>query len=683
MPSAPEHPKSAASMQDIEKLVALSRRYGADTEFVIAGGGNTSVKTGDVIHVKASGRSMAGIDETGFVALARGALRALLEREGDDDPVRREADFKEAVLAARLEPEKEQRPSVECVLHNVIPEKFVVHSHSTWANMIACSTEAETTTRELFGDDVLLVPYVDPGYVLARTLASALDDYTARTGRASPTAVLMRNHGLIVAGDSPEEVVARTDSIVGTIRREVEETPGGEPFGATAAFDAPQAQRLIETIAPALRALLSTCAALKVVTFDDSPTVLSLAGARSGMALAEKGPLTPDQVVYCKALPLCFAAVGDETPEQLVEKLRGRIDEYKAARGFPPQVVLVERLGLLAAGDDFAAADITRLVYVDAIKITAGAEKLGGVSFLSERERDFIENWEVESYRRNVAAAGRAAGRAAGKVAVVTGAAQGFGLGIARDLVAEGAHVALTDVNEEGARRAAADLEADAACGRATGLPLDVTDAASIAAAIHQVLRKYGGFDVFVSNAGVLKAGSVKRQAPADFDFVTRVNYRGYFLCVQKAAPVLAMQHLARSDYSSDIIQINSKSGLRGSNRNSAYAGGKFGAIGLTESFAMELVEDGIKVNSICPGNFFDGPLWSDPENGLFVQYLQSGKVPGARTVEDVRRAYEAKVPMCRGCTVADLMKAVYYCIEQQYETGQAIPVTGGQVMLR
>jgi sorbitol-6-phosphate 2-dehydrogenase len=102
----------------------------------------------------------------------------------------------------------------------------------------------------------------------------------------------------------------------------------------------------------------------------------------------------------------------------------------------------------------------------------------------------------------------------------------------------------------------------------------------------------------------------------------------------------------------------------------------------LTQSFALELVADGIKVNCVCPGNFFDGPLWSDPKDGLFVQYLRAGKVTNAKTIEDVRRAYEAKVPMGRGCTTADVMKAVFYLIEQQYETGQALPVTGGQTML-
>jgi sorbitol-6-phosphate 2-dehydrogenase len=187
---------------------------------------------------------------------------------------------------------------------------------------------------------------------------------------------------------------------------------------------------------------------------------------------------------------------------------------------------------------------------------------------------------------------------------------------------------------------------------------------------------------VLISNAGVLRAGSVKTLSEKDFDFVTTVNYKGFFVCTQKAAPILATQHLARKEYSSDIIQINSKSGLQGSNRNGAYAGSKFGGIGLAQSFALELIEDGIKVNAICPGNFFDGPLWSDPKDGLFAQYLRSDKVPGAKTLADVKRFYEAKVPMNRGCTTADVVKAIYYLVDQKYETGQALPVTGGQVML-
>jgi sorbitol-6-phosphate 2-dehydrogenase len=273
-------------------------------------------------------------------------------------------------------------------------------------------------------------------------------------------------------------------------------------------------------------------------------------------------------------------------------------------------------------------------------------------------------------------------GRVSGKVAIVTGAAQGFGLEIVQDMVKNGACVALADINDAETKKQAELLQKEYGADRAMAVTMNVTDLASITAAIDEVVKFYGGFDTFISNAGVLKAESVKTQSEKDFDFVVAVNYKGFFLCTQVVSKVLAAAYKADADYRSDIIQINSKSGLTGSNRNGAYAGSKFGGIGLVQSFALELIADGIKVNAICPGNFFDGPLWSNPDNGLFVQYLKTGKIPGAKTIADVKRAYEAKVPMGRGCTTPDVMAAVYYLIEQKYETGQAVPVTGGQVML-
>ena len=272
--------------------------------------------------------------------------------------------------------------------------------------------------------------------------------------------------------------------------------------------------------------------------------------------------------------------------------------------------------------------------------------------------------------------------RVAGKVAIVTGAAQGFGLEIAQDLACQGAYVVLADLNIDAAEKEAKALQDKYDDDIAIAIKMNVTDLESIKDAISVVVKKFGGLDIFVSNAGVLKAESVKTQPEKDFDFVTAVNYKGYFLTTQVVSQILSRQNKANPKLYSDIIQINSKSGLVGSNRNGAYAGGKFGGIGLTQSFALELIEDGIKVNSICPGNFFDGPLWSEPTNGLFAQYLRTGKVPGAKTIEDVKHFYEAKVPMKRGCTTADVMKAIYYLVEQKYETGQAVPVTGGQVML-
>ena len=359
-----------------------------------------------------------------------------------------------------------------------------------------------------------------------------------------------------------------------------------------------------------------------------------------------------------------------------------RSDAHLATTGAAPVIVVVPGLGLFAVGDTWAQADTARHIYLDALRVGAGANRLGAVRHLAAAERGFIEAWEAESYRKQIAAGDGSPGRVGDRVALVTGAAQGFGLAIAEGLAAQGAHVVLADLNVTLAEENAAKLAVRFGPGSATAVAMNVMEEDSVADGIHETIRRYGGLDLLVSNAGVLRAGGVTTQPLADFDLVTRVNYRGYFVCVRFAAPVMALQHAARSAWLSDIVEINSKSGLAGSSRNSAYAGSKFGGIGLTQSFALELVGDGIKVNAVCPGNFFGGPLWSDPDNGLFVQYLREGKVPGATTIEDVRHFYEAKVPMGRGCDPADVLEAIYYLVAQQYETGQALPVTGGQVML-
>ncbi len=286
---------------------------------------------------------------------------------------------------------------------------------------------------------------------------------------------------------------------------------------------------------------------------------------------------------------------------------------------------------------------------------------------------------------RGEAAAGSARARGGvvdGRIALVTGGAQGFGEEIVRGLASSGALVLVADLNIAGAERLCAALNAEA--GRTAALPVavDVSDEASVAAMFALAAKEAGGIDLVVSNAGVLKASSVLDQELGSFKFVTDVNYVGFFLMSKYAGLLLRRQSRTAPRWATDIVQINSKSGLQGSNKNGSYAGSKFGGLGLVQSYALELVEWRVKVNAICPGNFFDGPLWSDPEKGLFVQYLRSGKVPGAATVADVKAAYEAKVPMGRGCEGPDVMRAIYYLVEQEYETGQALPVTGGQVML-
>lgn len=270
-----------------------------------------------------------------------------------------------------------------------------------------------------------------------------------------------------------------------------------------------------------------------------------------------------------------------------------------------------------------------------------------------------------------------------GKTIIITGAAQGFGEGIASELFRQGANIVITDIKEEEGRALAGELNERKRGNRAIFLACDVSDFDSVSDMIESSVEEFGRIDILISNAGILHAGNLDEMDAETFEMVTKVNYIGYFNCVKAVSPYMKKQHEADPEQFMDIIQVNSKSGLQGSLKNFAYAGSKFGGIGLTQSFALELIQHNIKVNSICPGNYFEGPLWSDPETGLFRQYLDAGKVTGAKTIKDVRAHYEKQVPMGRGCRVSDVVKAIKYVIDQEYETGQAIPVTGGQVMLK
>jgi len=262
------------------------------------------------------------------------------------------------------------------------------------------------------------------------------------------------------------------------------------------------------------------------------------------------------------------------------------------------------------------------------------------------------------------------------RTAVVTGGAQGLGAALCERLAREGCDLILADIQGPAAEATAAEI-ARSTGRRVIGVAADVTREDDVRALFDRAVSEFGRVDIAVANAAILIAEPIATADAGKWRAVMNVNLFGNFLTFKHACRVMLPQRRG------SIIQINSKSGKKGSAANSAYAASKFGGIGLVQSVALEMAPHGIRCNAICPGNLLDSPLWTDSEKGLFVQYLRAGKVPGATSVEDVRRFYVDQVPMRRGCTYEDIGNLVVFLAgdSSAYMTGQAINVTGGQEM--
>ncbi len=653
---------------EINQLIEISRFYGINKEYVIAGGGNTSFKDDHTIWIKASGEPLAELTEEGLVALSREMLHEISHKSYPDDPVAREEEVKNDLFRCITDPLKRKRPSVETSLHELIRYKFVVHLHPALINGLLCSRNAKNLTHQFFGEKVLFIQYTDPGYTLFKKLESEIKLYREKVSN-DPQIIFLENHGSFVSANSTEEVRKIYEQIVQTIAGQIQPLPEINPLPYNP---------VLHNVLPGIRMLLSEVSP-KIIRFRHNSFIASYYQNQQEFHKISL-PLTPDMIVYCKTRYIYINQ--SSSAERINESFRQQLPRFINEYGYLPKVIIIKNMGVFAIDDSTASAETVLDVFEDLIKIVYYSSMFGGTKYLTPDQSAFIDQWEVENYRRKIRQPEKHENSMNSKIAVVTGGARGFGAGIAEALYNLNLNIVVADLDEEAGNEFVSGLTLKKSSNKALFVRTDVSDPASVRNLIVRTVSEFGGLDIMVSNAGVLKAGGLDEMEPDVFSDTTDVNYNGYFYCAKYAAEIMKLQNREKPDYYTDIIQINSKSGLRGSNRNFAYAGAKFGGIGLTQSFALELAPFRIKVNSICPGNFYEGPLWSDPKNGLFVQYLRTGKVPGAKTIEEVRQYYENQVPMKRGCRLRDIMKALLYIIDQEYETGQAVPVTGGQVML-
>ncbi len=370
-------------MPDLSKLVALSRLYGGDPDWVLAGGGNTSYKEGDRLYVKASGTSLGSISEDGFCAMDRSALDAMWEASYPEESEAREAAALADLMASRL-PGEGKRPSVETLMHGLFPQAYVVHTHPAAVNGITCGREGREAFDRLFAEEGIWVPFVDPGYILAKTVRAALEEFRARKGRL-PSIMLMQNHGFLVAAENPAEIESISARAMAKVAGAVRRFPDLSARSADAL-----------ALAEAAATLASLRGAGACLRFVSDAETLALSGSRQAFAPLSSS-FTPDHIVYAGHEFLLADSAS-------AEGLRSAWAAFVSRNGSPPRIVLVPGLGAFSCAASAGAAATALLLYTDACKVAAFAESFGGALHMTKEKIDFIRNWEVEKYRSAVSA---------------------------------------------------------------------------------------------------------------------------------------------------------------------------------------------------------------------------------------------------------------------------------------
>lgn len=367
------------------QLIRLANQFGADPEYVRAGGGNASVKENDLLHIKASGTTLAGLRGEDLVPLRIAPLLdALITQDAvEGDPVMAAAERARVGRAGGL------RPSVEILFHALIPDPLVLHLHPLIANAVTCSERGRELTAQLLGDEAVWVDYVDPGVPLARAIAAARADHEAHTGHPAPAITMLGNHGIIVSGSSYDQVAERTTWLTSTIRTAIASAPT-----SAQAVPHPVGQRDdgLNVLAEHFRASTG----LTSVAQDADEFIAKATEASAGPVT--RGPLIPDQIVYAGSLPVLLRGGED------ADAVDQAVAQFRALHGRSPIVAVVPEVAVFAVGDSDRAARNALDTYRDALRVGRDAERLGGVRVLDERERHFIENWEAEAYRRSVTA---------------------------------------------------------------------------------------------------------------------------------------------------------------------------------------------------------------------------------------------------------------------------------------
>lgn len=683
----------------LAELIRISNAVGKDPDLVQGGGGNTSVKTADgkYMYIKASGTALK--DMNGRKGWRRLRLDSVLAIINDQFLAGLEAQKREVEVVNRLlltcdapAPAAgvgpgEARPSVEAHLHAFL-DKCVIHLHPSVIGACVNAKNGKAELEKLFKDDPapiapgsrsnrrreqirsgstsigagppLWVPYVDPGFTLAKSIAKLVGDYRKRFGRG-PALLFLEKHGLIITANNPNialnlvrKVIKRCDSKL------------KQRLQLKGKRVKPVNQKVINDTKLCIRkAFFEATGEYAAISHFYDNTIAAFCELKDAKKMLRYKVLTPDELVYSNG-PAMWIDKCD--CGKIADRLNSQIKKgEKHSVAF-----LVNGVGLFAAGTKRIAFTI-RDVAKSSFFIRANASDLGGIVGLSKAECDFINKWEAEAFRKKIAS-NSGQGQLQGRIAVVTGAGSGLGRSIAIGLARAGATVMLLDIDKKAIEKTFAAIKDELPDAQTMVVGCDVTNEANVDKAFEALLTNWGGLDILVNAAGIAPAAALVDMPVDKWRQALEVNLTGYFLMARAAARIMIQQEMGGS-----IVNISSKSGLEASKSNTAYNATKAGEIHMARGWALELGRYGIRVNCLAPGNVFeDSKLWD-------AEYIKVCARKYGIKPEQVIPYYVSKTALNRRIKGQDIADSVVFLCSDRANTitGQTLVADSGQVMVR
>jgi rhamnulose-1-phosphate aldolase/alcohol dehydrogenase len=645
---------------------------------VVWGGGNTSIKLAErdyrgrevrVLRVKGSGSDLKSIEKKHFPGVRMDDVLALLERQdmGDQEMV----DY----LAHALQEPASPRPSIETLLHGFLPATAVIHTHADAIVSLTNNDRAAAVLREVYGAEVIALPYRRPGFLISREVAETFERHP------KAKALLLEKHGTICWGATVKEAYLSTVELISRAEEAIgHRAKGRVRFGGVAmpAASPDERRKVALAVAPVLRGMVGRDRRV-VMAFDDAPDVLELACSKEAAALSTIGPATPDHTIYTKRLP-CFAAVDNpRDPVGVAAAIKTAVERFvddytayvkKGGGSAPtdafPRVITVAGLGMFTTGKDRRTAGIVSDIYHHTISVLGAATSFGAYVSLSAQEAFDVEYWPLELYKLSQAPPEKELAR---RIVLVTGGASGIGRAAALRLAAEGAHVVVGDLDAAGARKVADEVVAAVGSARAIGLGMDVASEASVRAAFEEAVLAYGGLDIVVSNAGIAHSSPVDQMTLADWERSFAVNSTGHFLVAREGMRVLKAQGLGGA-----FVFVATKNVMSPGKDFAAYSAAKAAEAQLAKVLALEGGPHGIRSNIVNPDAVFrDSKLWSEDVR------RERARAQGI-SVEQLEDFYRKRNILAAPILPEDVAEAVLFLASERSAktTGCTITVDGG-----